>query len=136
MASLSSIRSNATDLLGENSTTVGNAGNILINTRSLSINDGSDISVDTSATGNGGNITINATDSISVSGSGTLVSIEFDNEGLIIPGSTNREVEISSNISSSVLSDAVGDGGNIEINTPQLSISNEAEIISFARGTG
>ena len=116
LASLSSIRSNATDLLGENSTTVGNAGNILINTRSLSINDGSDISVDTSATGNGGNITINATDSISVSGSGTLVSIEFDNEGLIIPGSTNREVEISSNISSSVLSDAVGDGGNIEIN--------------------
>ena len=103
-----------------------NAGNITINTTSLSINSGSDIVADTSANGNAGNITINATDKILVNGTGTFLFPELDDSGNIIPG-TQEEVEVSSNISSDVVFEA-GKGGNVEINTRQLSVTNGGQI--------
>ncbi|MEM9275183.1 MAG: S-layer family protein [Cyanobacteria bacterium P01_F01_bin.143] len=111
----SSIRS---DVLG-NPTLDANAGNITINTRSLSISDGSRVSADVTGLGNGGNITINATESISVEG------IERINN-----------VEIISEISSDILDGSFGNAGDLMINTSNLSVSNGAEISSDISGTG
>ncbi len=72
----------------------GNAGDIHINTGSLSISNSGFVSSTNESEGDAGDITINALDTISVMG--------------------------NSGISSPVLSNAVGSGGNIEINTPKF----------------
>ena len=112
-----------------------NAGNITINTDSLLVNSGSKIETDTSATGNAGSIIINATDKVIVDGTGTFLFPERDDSGNLIPG-TLQEVEIFSRISSGVSIGGIGNGGNVEINTPQLSVTNEGEISTNSSGQG
>ena len=72
----------------------GNGGDIKITTGSLSISNIGNVSSISASQGDAGNITINALDTVSVMGNGI--------------------------ISAPVLSDAVGNGGNIEINTPNF----------------
>jgi len=101
-----------------------NSGNIDINTNSLSISDGGEVNAGIiNSFGNGGNIIINATESISVDGTG-IVNIN------------NNDIEIASEISSDILGGSLGNSGNIEINTPNLSVSNNAFISSDIFGTG
>jgi filamentous hemagglutinin family protein len=94
----------------------GNGGNIEVNTRSLSIKDGGNISTATSAQGDAGSVKINATNGISLDGVG--------GDG------------VSSGIFSSVSADAIGHGGNIDIKTPLLSVNNGAGIGVNSEGTG
>ena len=84
-----------------NSFSTGNAGSLTINTKNLTIKDGSIISVGTLTQGKGGNITINASESINISG-------------------------MSGSSSSSIVANTLGqgDGGDIKITTDNLSISN------------
>jgi filamentous hemagglutinin family protein len=86
----------------------GNAGNITINTRSLSLSNFA-LLTSTLGQGNGGNIEINASESVSLNGSNSILS---------------------------ALTSSSGKAGNIIINTPSLSLSNRAAITTFTSGQG
>lgn len=105
---------------------IGNGGAINLNTRSLSL-DNAQISARTSGTGDAGKITINATEKASFDGvfegdtdlpSGVFTSVgDIDIDGKKIAGN--------------------GQGGNIDITTPELSLTNQAQIsASNIAGTG
>ncbi|MEH1869305.1 MAG: filamentous hemagglutinin N-terminal domain-containing protein [Nostoc sp.] len=94
---------------------IGNGGNVTINTRSLEINDGSEIQSITSGKGNSGSIIINARNNISLDG----------NNG-------NRFSRIINNVQSII----EGNAGNIEITTGTLKATNGAFIASSMFGKG
>ena len=85
-------------------------GDITISTNSLSVTDRAELSSSTSSIGDAGNISITATDSVLVEGAGET---EFE-----LPSIINSDVEIS------VFSDTVGNSGNIDIITPNLTVTN------------
>ncbi|BAY85488.1 filamentous hemagglutinin outer membrane protein [Calothrix parasitica NIES-267] len=103
---------------------VGNAGDIDINTASLSLAEGSEINSKIFGQGNAGNITINARESISLDGSGE-VTLADGNKGIIF-----------TRIINSVNPDAVGNAGNIQLTTRTLSVTNGAFISSDTLGKG
>ncbi len=94
---------------------VGKAGNIWVNTGTLSLLGGSQISTAVSGKGDAGNIFINARDTIQLDG---IV-------GYSIAG-----------IKSYVLTGGVGNGGNIEVTTGLLSLTNGASIDTGTNGMG
>ncbi len=83
----------------------GNGGNISINTSGLSITNGGQINSSTYANGNAGNLTIKATDSIKIDG-------------------LSNNYGYSSSINNQAFPGSNGNGGNININSPSLSITN------------
>ncbi len=102
-----------------------NGGDITINTRSLSISDGGNIDTGIRAIGNGGNITINAIESISVDGTGILQN-PLD----------QTNIELRSAIRASTSDTAIGNGGSIEINTGNFSLTNQGLISTSSVGQG
>lgn len=90
---------------------VGKAGEINIQTRSLSLSDDAQIGAITAGQGNAGKILIQASDSVSLAGRLT-------------------------GILSSVVSGAVGQGGEININTGSLSLTDGAGISATTWGQG
>ncbi len=96
---------------------IGNAGNINILARNLSLTDGSQIQtlVRQGQRGNAGNIIIKASDDVSFSG--------FSNTDR-----TGRQGFFPSGLRSDVNERAVGNGGNIDITSKNFSISNSAVI--------
>ncbi|WP_017655678.1 filamentous hemagglutinin N-terminal domain-containing protein [Fortiea contorta] len=85
---------------------VGNSGNITINSQSVSVKNGAQLTTSNFGQGNAGNIKITTLDAI------------FDGRN-----STN-----TSGASSSIAKDAVGNGGTIEINTNNLTLTNGAQL--------
>ncbi|MHC5609948.1 MAG: beta strand repeat-containing protein, partial [Nostoc sp.] len=115
------INANQIDLRGSSSIRTqvgskakGNAGNISIRTQLLNLQEESQISSATFGNGNAGNLTVQA-DKISLIGS---------NGGLF------------TGITSSVYKGANGKGGDIDVTTNNLDISDDAQIISGSLGTG
>jgi len=94
---------------------VGKGGNIRVNTATLSLLGGSKISTAVSGKGDAGNIFVNARDTIKLDG---IV-------GYSIAG-----------IQSDVLTGGVGNGGNIEVTTGGLSLTNGASIDTGTDGIG
>ena len=90
---------------------VGNAGTLEINTSTLMVSDGAEISANTLGEGNASNITINASDDV-------LVEAAFIGSGAGV--------------------DSIGDGGNVRINTQDFNVNNQGEIITsnFGQGNG
>ncbi|MEL7246132.1 MAG: filamentous hemagglutinin N-terminal domain-containing protein, partial [Cyanobacteria bacterium J06573_2] len=107
-----------------NTGAVGNAGDININTGSLSLAEGSEINSKTLGQGSAGNITINARQTIYLDGSGE-VTLADGSKGTIF-----------TRIINSVNPDAVGNAGNIQLNTGTLSATNGAFISSGTVGKG
>ena len=101
----------------------GNSGNINITTGSLSIENGGRITSDVFGQGNAGNIKIDAADS---------VSIEDFVEGFV----QGETVDLRSNISASVSLNAVGNGGDIEINATDVSLVNQGNLDNSSAGQG
>ncbi len=103
----------------------GNAGNVTVQTRSLALTDGGQISSSIFGTGNGGNITVVAQD-IAISGfvPGAL-AVPFAGAGFA-----------PSAIISSSLPGAQGNGGNITITTGTLTLTNAGAVSSSAQGVG
>ncbi len=111
----------------------GNGGQININTKQLRLQDGGQILAVTTTTpdndlvtGNGGTITINASESIQVSGSG------------FVP---NENSKVLSRISAESGFTDLGLpgfalGGNVNINTDQLTVTNRGVISSASLGQG
>jgi filamentous hemagglutinin family protein len=95
----------------QNSSTKGNGGNIEINTNQLELTKGAQLQTTTFAQGNAGSVIINATKSVSLDGNGTLVSSRVQNAG-------------------------IGNAGNIQVNTGQLSLTNGAQLIASTLGHG
>jgi filamentous hemagglutinin family protein len=95
----------------------GNGGNILVNTEQLRISDGAQITAYTASEGNAGNINIQA-------------------QAIELIGETT-DGQIGSGIGAQVaLPIATGDGGNIQIDTEQLRLSDGAAINSGTFGEG
>ena len=94
----------------------GNGGDVTIQTQGLRIIDGAALSASTFAEGDAGELNVNATERIEVSGS--------DPEG------------DSSNIAAQVNSGATGAGGNLTLETAQLSVSQGGQISVSTFGTG
>jgi filamentous hemagglutinin family protein len=98
------------------STAVGNSGDITINTNSLVILNGAELTASTSGQGNAGNITIQARDQILLQGNSTRARDQFP---LTV---------ISNSINSSVDRNAQGDSGTIVLTTDRLSIEDGAGV--------
>ncbi|MBE9107783.1 S-layer family protein, partial [Nostoc cf. edaphicum LEGE 07299] len=98
---LSGIRSNV------ETGTVGNGGNITIDSADFSLRDGAQLVASTYGQGNAGNVTVRAKDAITVSG-------------------TNQETGFSSALFTSTDSNSQGKGGDITVNTNIFRISDGA----------
>jgi large exoprotein involved in heme utilization and adhesion len=94
----------------------GNGGNVKIKTRSLSVANGATVSTSTFGEGDAGNVNITATDSVSFDG----------------VGSTG----FSSGAFSTVQDDAQGKGGDINIQTGSLRLTNGATVSTSTFGEG
>ncbi len=95
---------------------VGNGGDINVTTPLLSLTDGGQIVASTFGTGHAGNLKINASEAISFDGIG--------------------KTGLTSSAFTRVDFGAVGNGGNIEIVTKSLSLTNGAQLIADTRGEG
>ncbi|HEY9702160.1 MAG TPA: hypothetical protein V6C58_06925, partial [Allocoleopsis sp.] len=103
----------------------GKAGNLIINTNKLLIQDGGRISNSTRLNGDGGTINIKATELIELKG--------ISSDGLNPSGIFALSGELGPRTQPT---DATGNGGFININTAQLNISNFAELSVSAKGQG
>jgi large exoprotein involved in heme utilization and adhesion len=83
---------------------LGNGGNITIDSGSLSLGDRAQLSASTFGQGNAGNVTVRAQDAVSLAD--------------------------SAEISSKVLAGGVGKGGNIDINAATLSLKDGAQLLT------
>ena len=103
-------------------TLFGKAGDVLINTRKLSIVGGARIDSSTLASGLSGSLIINASDSISVDGR----AVNFANPSLIISSAnvSNPFIRTSLNLPTQL----EGKSGSIILNTNQLNVFNGAQI--------
>ena len=98
-----------------NFNSLGNGGNINIQTGSLSVTNGGRINTITAGEGNAGTIKINATEQV-----------------FLADSADNTFTSLRSNIAS----DGIGNSGGININTDSLSVQDGAQIQSFILGAG
>ena len=98
----------------------GNAGEVIINTNSLSVVGAGLISTGTFGQGNAGSLIVNAKNNINI-----------DSEGITgLPGNT------PGGLSSAVFPGALGGGGFVRINTESLSLTNGGQISASTFGQG
>jgi filamentous hemagglutinin family protein len=94
---------------------VGNAQGIVLEGRSLSVSGGSQISTNTFGQGNAGILQINTTDAIKLTGQGSVISSRSGGTSFNTRNPVNNQGEI-------------GQGGDIQIITNQLQISDRARL--------
>jgi large exoprotein involved in heme utilization and adhesion len=113
---------------GTNPDSTGNAGNITINTRQLTVQDGGNIAVETLGFGKGGILSINATESVQLLGQGPLREDPLD---------STRLIPTFSSLSASVLnSNNINNAGNLEIFTKKLLVQEGARLSVDNEGLG
>ncbi len=95
--------------------TVGNGGNITINSASFSLRDGARLNASTAGIGNAGNININTTGAVTISG--------------------GQDGNVSA-IFADVVGGAKGSGGNININSAKFSLLDGTQLITSTSGIG
>ncbi|MBD3885871.1 S-layer family protein [Phormidium tenue FACHB-886] len=100
---------------------VGEGGNVEINTGSLEVINGAQIAAATFGQGDAGNVLITATDRVVLDGTGAN---GFPSAAFSSVGAANFD-EV-----------AVGEGGNVEINTGSLEVINGAQIEASTLGRG
>ena len=137
-------RSSFNTQIGENA--VGNAGDIKIDTDSLSMTDISFIVAQTQGRGNPGNITINAEGEVLLEGvnsqNASKINAQINEGGIAERGS---EIKITADslvlderalIVTGIQAGGSGNGGNITIDVGSLSLDNRSELTSLISGTG
>jgi large exoprotein involved in heme utilization and adhesion len=102
-------------IVGSDST--GQGGDLTINAQRLSVRDGSGVSVATFGKGNAGTLRVHATESIEVMG-------------------TFADSQLHSELSAAVGQNSTGNGGNLSIQTRQLTIQDGAEISASTASSG
>lgn len=108
-------------------TGIGNGGNINITTGSLSITNGAQLNAIVRGQGNAGNVTINARDKISLDGENP--------KSVVDPYAGVTAIFTAVGIDDSG-KQAIGNGGNINITTGSLSLTNGAELNAITKGQG
>jgi filamentous hemagglutinin family protein len=109
----------------------GNAGKLTINTKNLQIRDGAELSASTFSSGNGGDIELNVVDGVELIG--TSANGQLRSKVVAEVGNLS-DVERGRNSSSTP---ATGKGGDITVNTRNLTVRNGAEItVSATKGKG
>ncbi|MGL6339062.1 MAG: beta strand repeat-containing protein, partial [Waterburya sp.] len=118
----------------------GDAGKLNINTSNLSLTDFSSIDVGTWGRGDGGSVNINATESITLNDLSSISStVSSDTEG---NGGelniTTPNLSLTKNSSIGVETFGQGNGGKLSINTVNLSLTNFSSITgeTFGQGNG
>ncbi len=107
---------------------VGQAGNITINTRQLTVQNGGSIAVETLGLGQSGKLFVNATDSVRLIGQGPMRND---------PLNPDRQIPTFSSLSANVLNPGnAQDSGDIFINTGLLKIQGGARVSVDNEGTG
>ncbi|MEH2182733.1 beta strand repeat-containing protein, partial [Nostoc sp.] len=86
--------------------TVGNGGNIFIDSGSFSLGDGAKLSASTFGQGNAGNVTVSAKNAVDLADAAILSTVEAG---------------------------GVGKGGNIDINAANLSLTDGAQLLTITR---
>jgi filamentous hemagglutinin family protein len=137
--------------VGEASTATGNAGDLTINTSTIKITDGAQISATAKNIGSGGNLTINADQSILLDGfapraeftnlerSGIFVSAQpsfKDESGKIVTTTgnggtsslTTNELTVKDGAVISAGTFSLGDGGNVNLDVNRLVVQSGGEI--------
>ena len=102
---------------------VGNGGQITLTAPRVSFTNGASLELITEGRGNAGNVKINASESIVFQGAGK------------IPDSDNGTL-LTSGIFSNVRASGIGNGGSIELNSPNVLIGQQAELSTSSRGIG
>ncbi len=97
-----------------NNTAIGNSGDIFIEAQNLIVTDGSQVSVSTFGEGNAGDLNIKASDSVVLSGEANF------------PGGLFAQVDIN----------GLGNGGNLNIETQRLSVSDGSKVQVSTFGLG
>ncbi len=108
--------------------TIGNGGNINLTTGSLLLTNGGLITASTQGQGNAGNIVLSVSNQTILDGLGPLQEITLDGKLL--------QFQQSSGVYSSVKLTGVGNGGNINLTTGSLSVTNGAVAIVRTEGQG
>jgi len=106
----------------------GNADNLTVTTRQLTVRDGAVISANTFAGGKGGSLTVNASESIEVAGTSGIV-----------PAEVSRFVSADGRLPSRLTAATRGSGeaGSVTINTGLLRVRDGASVsVDGSRGTG
>ncbi|MEB3282642.1 MAG: S-layer family protein [Lyngbya sp.] len=141
------------DESGQPFITTANAGELIINTPELIVENGARISADNFGTGGGSNVNLNVNRLIirdgGQVGAGSLVEENaINNErgsGGTLTVNASESVEITgtdtigSNVENSrlfTLAEGTGDAGNLSIFTPNLTVANGGEVNVSATGTG
>ena len=113
-------------IIGTSTQGIGDGGEIKINTGSLIIEDGSQVQA-LAGQGKGGTITVNASKAINISGTGILRSPNA--EGDLSQARLTSGFSASSGIDGLPLEQqSQGESGNLIINTPNLTVEDEAQI--------
>ncbi|ARV59860.1 hypothetical protein BZZ01_15580 [Nostocales cyanobacterium HT-58-2] len=107
----------------------GNGGNIDIRTGSLFLTGGSQIDSSTFGQGDAGNISLNARDTMTFDGSGPL-QVAVDSIGFVQGDNVHPSGVFSTVGQLGILKQPVGNGGNIEINTGSLFVTNGAQLLA------
>lgn len=94
----------------------GDSGNINVTANNISLTNGAQLSTATFGEGNAGNIVVNALDSISLDGEAQDGSV--------------------SGFTAEITSEGIGNGGNINVTTNNLSVTNGARLSSLNNGQG
>ncbi|MEA5551829.1 S-layer family protein [Anabaena cylindrica UHCC 0172] len=110
-------------LLSANTFGSGNAGDLQLDTRALSIQDGGLVSVSTVNFGNAGNLTINASESIDVSGI-------KDSQNPSYIGAIARQFTVFTSAGISDNSNSTAKAGSVTINTPKLTVRNQGKVFA------
>jgi large exoprotein involved in heme utilization and adhesion len=108
----------------------GNAGNLTVTTRQLTVRDGAAISADTFAGGRGGSLTVNASESIEVTGTSGIVPE---------PAKLYPFVRADERLPSRLTAATTGSGaaGDVTIYTGLLGVRDEAIVaVNGSEGTG
>jgi filamentous hemagglutinin family protein len=106
----------------------GNANNLTVTTRQLTVRDGAAISADTFAGGRGGSLTVNASESIEVAGTSGIVPAE-------VSPLVRADGRLPSRLTA--LATSSGEAGSVTINTGLLRVRDEAIVsVDGSRGTG
>ncbi|MBD2318505.1 filamentous hemagglutinin N-terminal domain-containing protein [Phormidium tenue] len=121
----------------ERSTAIGNAGDIDLKTRLLTLTDGAFISAANNGKGNTGNIDILATESVVINDSSLDNFINRTGQGNGGNLSINSpSISLGNGSKISVKTFGLGNAGNLNLFTQSLSLSNSSTLEAFTDGVG
>ncbi len=103
--------------LFSSSLAVGDAGDVHVTTQRLSVRDGAAIGASTAGKGQGGNITVTASKTVELSG-------------------TSPDSQAQSALAATAETGSTGKGGNLIVQTGQLTLQDEGRLSVRSRGTG